>query len=512
MVSKADYARRLASIICNGYIKVDYCQIVPWRNRILGSCGPGQPDQFQPYEPQEPDDGQLDQEDVHEVVDAQGGGSQGDPGCSQGPGEVLKWFGQYRDADGRWKRAPEHRQDGRSADARRDLEKQVERGKVGLVDPFAGHREAPIASHVEATSPPAEQGRSPDHLAETMRRLRAVLEGCRVGLLADIRLEPVEHFLAVPGGVGAGPRTRNTYRSSIKAFVKWCIRTRRMGEDVSRPWPRLGRGSTSAAGADRGGDRAAAPGHGRAPLAEALTIRRGKRKGQRLARVRPEVQAELERLGRERALMYKTLVLTGLRRGELEALEVRHLVLEGEKPHLRLPGSATKNRKEARLRCIPTLAEDLVEWVRGTGKKGTDRVFVVPGRTDQDTRATSHSPASLTETSRGGRSTSTPSATRTATYLNKNRGPAPRRPGIPAAQQHRVDDAALHRHRRARRPGGHRRPARLAANHGRGPDEPPRNDLAWSEAHGCGKPGRANTTRHAARPHVHPIDPVAFHT
>ena len=64
------------------------------------------------------------------------------------------------------------------------------------------------------------------------------------------------------------------------------------------------------------------------PVNEALIIRRGKRKGLLVAKVRPEVRAKLERLGWERALMYKTLVLTALRRGELEAQEVRHLKLE----------------------------------------------------------------------------------------------------------------------------------------------------------------------------------------
>jgi hypothetical protein len=43
------------------------------------------------------------------------------------------------------------------------------------------------------------------------------------------------------------------------------------------------------------------------PLAEVLTVRRGPRKGEAYADVRPEVRERLERLGRERALLYKTL-------------------------------------------------------------------------------------------------------------------------------------------------------------------------------------------------------------
>jgi integrase len=68
------------------------------------------------------------------------------------------------------------------------------------------------------------------------------------------------------------------------------------------------------------------------PLLEALTVRTGKRKGERYAAVRPEVREHLERLGRERALIYKTLVLTGLRKGELASLTMAHLRLDDAVP------------------------------------------------------------------------------------------------------------------------------------------------------------------------------------
>ena len=62
-------------------------------------------------------------------------------------------------------------------------------------------------------------------------------------------------------------------------------------------------------------------------MLEALTVRKGPRKGERYANVRPEVRERLEWLGRERALIYKTLVLTGLRKGELSSLTVAQLRL-----------------------------------------------------------------------------------------------------------------------------------------------------------------------------------------
>src|SRR5205823_914459 len=68
------------------------------------------------------------------------------------------------------------------------------------------------------------------------------------------------------------------------------------------------------------------------PLLEARTVRKGPRKGERYADVRPEVQARLQLLGRERALIYKTLVLTGLRKGELASLTAAHLRLDEAVP------------------------------------------------------------------------------------------------------------------------------------------------------------------------------------
>ncbi len=41
----------------------------------------------------------------------------------------------------------------------------------------------------------------------------------------------------------------------------------------------------------------------RRPLLDAMTIRRGNRKGEVVANLRPETQVKLERLGRERALI-----------------------------------------------------------------------------------------------------------------------------------------------------------------------------------------------------------------
>ena len=102
----------------------------------------------------------------------------------------------------------------------------------------------------------------------------------------------------------------------------------------------------------------------RRPLLDALTVRRGKRKGEAYANVRPEVRNRLEALGRERALIYKTLVLTGLRKNELATLTVAQLRLDGptasrsnSTPPTRRTGKATASSIRA------DLADDLPHWL-----------------------------------------------------------------------------------------------------------------------------------------------------
>ena len=77
----------------------------------------------------------------------------------------------------------------------------------------------------------------------------------------------------------------------------------------------------------------------------------------------PEIRGELEELGRERALIYKTLVLTGLRRNELATLTVVQLRLDGPNPFAALDAADEKNRQGNGVPIRPALAEDLSRWL-----------------------------------------------------------------------------------------------------------------------------------------------------
>ena len=59
----------------------------------------------------------------------------------------------------------------------------------------------------------------------------------------------------------------------------------------------------------------------------------------------PDLIAKMETLGRERELIYKTLVLTGLRKGELASVTVGQLVLDADPAFLVLDAADEKNRE-----------------------------------------------------------------------------------------------------------------------------------------------------------------------
>lgn len=74
---------------------------------------------------------------------------------------------------------------------------------------------------------------------------------------------------------------------------------------------------------------------------------------------RPERLAELDLTGRERALVYKSAVLTGLRRGELASLTVADAMLGSPHPHLILRSVAAKSARGVKIALRADLVGDL---------------------------------------------------------------------------------------------------------------------------------------------------------
>jgi integrase len=253
----------------------------------------------------------------------------------------------------------------------KEWEREVEQIKAGTLDAralgAARKAAAPLEDHLAAyTQSLTAAGRSKVYKENVLRAVRRLAVGCGFASLADLASEPVECWLAARIPEGMSARTRNYYRESLVAFANWCVQTGRLtAHDLDRlpkadvrADPRRNRRALNedeltrllAVAADR-------------PLLDARTVRRGKRKGEAYATLRAGTAARLQAVGRERALIYKTLVLTGLRANELRTLSVGQLELTSGAAFLQLDAGDEKNREGNAVALRDDLADDLRGWL-----------------------------------------------------------------------------------------------------------------------------------------------------
>jgi len=243
-------------------------------------------------------------------------------------------------------------------------------------DRIADHQRAVTTEHVAAYIDHLRaKGVTAARIKQTENRLHRVFDDCGFTRLPDLSADGLEGWLAARETEGMSAAARNGYRSACVAFGNWCAGKRgkvivanqkRLPDNPfdgvhkanEKADPRRQRRALTEAELVRLLDVAR-----RRPLLDAMTIRRGKDKGKPLADVRPQVRARLETLGRERARIYKTLVLTGLRKGELASLTVGDLALDADRPHAALRAAAEKNRRGSKIALRADLVTDLEQWI-----------------------------------------------------------------------------------------------------------------------------------------------------
>ena len=251
------------------------------------------------------------------------------------------------------------------------LERRAELVKGEVIsaseDAVIDHQSTPLGGHVAAYLTKLEsEGATPMHRDNVRRALNRLAVDCRFARLVDLSRELLETWLVSRGKSGMGARTRNTYRAAAVAFCNWCVATGRL---LSNPFasvakadeaadPRRQRRALTEAELMRLLDVAR-----RRPLLEAMTVRRGKQKGEAVGRLRENTRRRLERLGQERALIYKTLALTGLRKGELASITVGQCVLDADPAYLVLEAADEKNREGSTIPLRADLADDLRQWL-----------------------------------------------------------------------------------------------------------------------------------------------------
>jgi integrase len=279
------------------------------------------------------------------------------------------------------------------------LERRAELVRAGVMTPeendAASHAALPLAKHLDAYERHLRaKGGSPRRIAMVRRRLERIARECRFARLNKMSAGPVERWLADQADAGLSAASRNVYRESLVCFGNWCRRTHRLTQNPFADLPR----------ADQNADRR----HQRRaltepellrllkaaqlrPLAEygrTITKKEATAKGPRRSRAtwnreplgfddldaavdrardalddNPDLITELERTGRERELIYKTLALTGLRKGELASLTIAQLDLDGQVPYAVLDAADEKNRKGSSIPLRPDLTAELAVWI-----------------------------------------------------------------------------------------------------------------------------------------------------
>ncbi|MBN1846108.1 MAG: site-specific integrase [Sedimentisphaerales bacterium] len=307
------------------------------------------------------------------------------------------WYVRYTDASGKMRRESSGCRDKRAAErALADILGNVEKVKVGVISPAeiaaVGHLDTPLTKHtahyLADLAARNVRGRrvSPKHVKHVREGLTRIISECGFSTLRDIDRRTVQRWMDKkatsprnpddPDSEPLSARTINMHRSAIVAFCNWCVAEGRL---TANPLTDLSKAEE------------AEPARKRRPLTEneiarllkatqerplrdALTIRRGKNKGKLLAKLSDQERQRLGRIGQERALVYKFMMFTGLRRGEAASLTVGALFLDETAPYIRVEGKHAKSGRAATLPLRADLADDLRRHIERSAKADDGRV------------------------------------------------------------------------------------------------------------------------------------------
>jgi len=278
------------------------------------------------------------------------------------------------------------------------LERQAELIRAGVLSDeevtVAEHASQPLSKNLDDYERHLRaKSCNPRRVSMVRRRLERLVKECRFTSLTKMSPGPVEQWLVEQADLDLSAATRNSYRESAVCFGNWCRRTGRLTCNPFEDVPRAD------AHADRKHQRRALTEeellrllevarlrplaeHGRAIIKtdsrnksprsratwrrELLTyddLEVAVDRARETLRDNPALITKLERTGRERALIYKTLALTGLRKGELASITVAQLEFDGPVAYIVLCAADEKNRKGSNIPVGSDLASELSSWM-----------------------------------------------------------------------------------------------------------------------------------------------------
>ncbi len=317
----------------------------------------------------------------------------------------------YRDGQGIVREvATGCRDEGAARSKLAELERRAELVKAGVLtvgeDSIADQQSVPLADHFgEYLTHLRSKGTCEKHRGNVRRHLNRVAMDCDWRRLKDMTRSILEKWTLKRLDDGMSARTRNAHLAAMIAFGNWCLESERL---VANPFSRISKASEKAD--PRRKRRALTPDelgrlllvarwrplaeHGRASIAVESTGSR-KRANWRKAKLtydglaeavsvarkrlasNPEFAGACDLEGRERALVYKSLALTGLRSGELASMTVGQVALDSSFPHMVLNAADEKNGQGSTIPLRADLATDIGQWI-GDTTDPSRRLFNIP--------------------------------------------------------------------------------------------------------------------------------------
>ncbi|MGB2937649.1 MAG: tyrosine-type recombinase/integrase [Phycisphaerae bacterium] len=211
----------------------------------------------------------------------------------------------------------------------------------GFIEVEEKHLSAPISQHVEAYLEDLERaGRSQKYREILESRVGRILDECGWQTLSVVRAANLTALLARLKSQGLAAKTVNEYLNAANAFLNWCVAQGRLSAN---------------------------------PVATVQRTDQTVKARRRRALTLDEIRHLLGAAG-PRRLLYLVAVTTGLRRGELEALQWGDLRLDSPRPFIALRAEATKAR---RADSVP-LRQDVAAELRAARPKAVgpeNRVF-----------------------------------------------------------------------------------------------------------------------------------------
>jgi integrase len=320
--------------------------------------------------------------------------------------ESSFWLAKYRDGSGVVQEVSTHCKDRAAAQTMlTELERRAEKIRSGILQPseerIASHSAKPIAQHFKAYHDDrVSRELNATRIKNTNSRLKRLAEECGFRRLTDLAGEPLAQWLGLQLERDMGPGTRNEYRKELVGFANWCIKTQRL---TSNPFAHIPIANVKA---DQRRKRRAMPEddferllhvtrlrplaeygrktvhlevHGdspkrsnwtKAPITYDTLEATVANARQRLAR-NPQFAAKLDQQGRERALIHRMLLLTGLRCGELASLRIGWLELDAPTPFVVLEAGDEKNGKGKEVPLRADLVVELRKWIEEKREKFT---------------------------------------------------------------------------------------------------------------------------------------------